>query len=80
MRCGAISVAKNKMATLIVKGPHDNADSELILQGRYKEWDSTKVFSVQGERQKNTSVLHMCSFDLKCFDSNPISDPDTELI
>ena len=57
----------NEMSNLIVKGSHDNAESELILQGRYKEWDSTKVFSVQGEhKKKNTSVLHMCSFDLKC--------------
>ena len=57
----------NEMANLIVKGPHDNAESELILQGRYKEWDSTKVFWVQGEHQQTkNSVLHVCSFDLKC--------------
>ena len=47
----------NEMANLIVKGPHDNAESELILQGRYKEWDSTKVFSVQGEHKKK----HLCA-------------------
>ena len=56
----------NEMANSILKGPHDNAESELILQGRYKKWDSTKVFSAQGKHQQNTSVLHMSSFDLKC--------------